>query len=439
MIAKEHKDIARWAMEFAQKNGAQTCKVSIYSGASSSFEILNEKLDKLQQASENKMVINLYVDGRFGSISTNRINKAELESFIKNGIESVRYLAEDPCRVLPDPSILFKGEGADLKQYDSKYEMLQPEEKIALAKAAVEEIYKTDERIISVSGGYGDGFEDAYMITSNGFEGEESSTSYGVSVQVSLKGEGDARPEDYWFDSSIGWDGLQKAGIGKEALRRCLRKLGQQKIKSGNYPMLIEGRMLGRLFSPILQALNGSSLQQRNSFLIDKLDQKLFSDKLTVVDDPHIPGAFGARWFDGEGVSTQKRSVIEAGVLKTYFIDTYNSKKMNVPQTISGPSTLTFAPGTKNFDELLAGMKRGVYVTGFNGGNSNPTSGDYSFGIEGFWVENGELTKPISEMNITGNLIQLFTDITEVGNDPYLRSSMQSPTILFGSVDFSGL
>lgn len=112
---------------------------------------------------------------------------------------------------------------------------------------------------------------------------------------------------------------------------------------------------------------------------------------------------------------------------------------MNVPQTISGPSTLTFAPGTKSFDELLAGMKRGVYVTGFNGGNSNPTSGDYSFGIEGFWVENGELTKPISEMNITGNLIQLFTDITEVGNDPYLRSSMQSPTILFGSVDFSGL
>lgn len=439
MISKEHKDIARWAMEFAQKSGAQACKVTIAAGSSSSFDILNEKLDKLQQSSENRMDISLYVDGRFGRISTNRINKTELKRFIQNGIDSVRYLAEDPARVLPDPSLYFKGKGGDLKLYDPKFDMLQPEEKIALAKNAVAEIYKTDNRIVSVSGGYGDGVEGVYMITSNGFEGEQLFSYYSVSASVSIKGEGDARPEDYWYDNANTWDELKKEDIGREALRRCLRKLGQQKMKSGRYAMLIGNRQVSRLLSPIIQSLYGSSLQQKNSFLIDKLNQKLFSDKLTITDDPHIVGARGAKWFDNEGVATKKRSVIEKGVLKTYYIDTYSAKKMDIPQTIANPSTLVFELGTKSFDQILAGMKSGIWVTGFNGGNSNPTTGDFSFGIEGFWIENGKTVKPISEMNITGNLITLFTQITEIGNDPNTRSSTQTPSILFDGVDFSGM
>lgn len=150
MITDENKKLAQWAMDYALKNGCQAAKVLLYSSSNTSFELRDAKMDRLQQASEGGLSLSLYVDGRYGSISTNRLNRKELETFIKNGIDSTRYLAKDEARVLADPSRYYKGGKPDLKLYDAKFASLNPDDKIEMAKAVAEEALGKDERIISV-------------------------------------------------------------------------------------------------------------------------------------------------------------------------------------------------------------------------------------------------------------------------------------------------
>ena len=439
MISDSNKKLAQWAMDFAQKNGCQAAKVSLYSGSNSSFELRDTKIDKLQQASENSLNLTLFVDGRYGSISTNRLDKKELESFIVNGIESTRYLAEDKYRMLPDSSRYYKGGKPDLQLLDPKFDSVQPDDKVALAKAIAEEVYGSDKRIISVESSYSDGVDFRYMLTSNGFEGETQSSWYSLSASVSMRGEGEARPSSYWYESSLYFDKLIKEGIGHKALERVLRKLGQEKVKSGKYTMVVDPLNSSRLVSPLLQALYGSALQQKNSFMLNKLGDKIGGEKLTLIDEPHLLQSSGARYFDNEGVATHRMPVFEGGVLKTYFIDTYNAKKMNVDPTISQPSLLVMQMGGKGLDGLIAAVDRGILITGFNGGNCNSSTGDFSYGIEGFLIEDGKLTIPVSEMNVTGNMINLWSSLVETGNDPRLSSSWRIPSLVFDGVDFSGL
>ena len=389
MISQEQKNIAQWAMDYALQNGCNSARVTIITANNNSFEYRNTQLDKLHQSSENKLYVEVFVDGRYGSFSTNRIVKSELEQFIKQGITSTRYLAEDICRRLPDASRYYKADGRDLDLFDHSFDTVKTEQKLDVARRAVEEIYESDSRIVSVTSAYDDGVGAEYMIASNGFEAESTDSAFNLVVEVALKTSGDARPESYWFDSAVYWNDLKKQGIGQKALQRALRKIGQQKVKTGTYNMLLDNTTTSRLFSPMISAMYGAALQQKNSFLLDKIGEKIASDKLTVIDTPHVQRAFGARWFDGEGVATKERVIIDKGVLQTYFIDTYNSLKMNVTPTITSPSIINAAWGNKNFDELLQSLQKGIWVTGFNGGNSNPTTGDFSFGIEGFLVENG--------------------------------------------------
>ena len=439
MITNDNKNLAQWAMEFALKNGCNASRVGIYTGTNSSFEIRDMRIDSLTQASESSMVIHLFVDGRYGSFSTNRLDKGELEKFIRNGIDSTRYLSEDKARTLPDPSQYYKGGGKDLRLLDPKFESINPDEKKDLAMKVCGEIMGKDPRIISSSSTYGDGKSAGYLVSSNGFEGENANSYFSLVGNVSIKGDGDARPEAYWYDSALFYDAMVKDGIGTKALERVIRKLGQQKIASGKYAMIVDNMNSSRLLSPMIGAINGSSIQQKNSFLLDKLSEKVANEKFTLTDEPHLVGKSGARYFDGEGVKTERRPVFQNGVLKTYYIDTYNGNKLQTAPTISGPSILTMEMGNKNVDQLVASLNKGILVTGFNGGNSNSSTGDYSFGVEGFLVEDGKLAQPISEMNITGNLLTLWSNLLEVGNDVRESSSWRIPSLVFDGVDFSGL
>lgn len=439
MITDNNKKLAQWAMDYALKNGCQAAKLVLYSNSNASFELRDAKMDKLQQASESGLSISLYVDGKFGNYSTNRLDKKELEAFIKNGIDSTRYLAEDEARVLPDASRYYKGGKPDLQLFDHKFYSLNPDDKVALARAAAEEVMGKDDRIISVSTSYGDGESAAYRLTSNGFEGESKSTRFSVSAEVAVKGEGEARPSSYWYESALFYDKLPKSGIGAKALERVLRKLGQKKAASGKYTMVVDPMNASQLVSPLIGVINGSALQQKNSFLLDKLNTKIGSDMLNLMDEPHLIGANGARYFDNEGVATERRPIFEDGVLKTYFIDTYNSKKMGVAPTVNSASLLVLKPGDKNLEGLIADVQKGILVTGFNGGNSNSTSGDFSYGIEGFLIENGKLIQAVNEMNVTGNMLTLWASLVAVGNDPRMSSSWRIPSLVFEGVDFSGL
>ncbi|MCC8143157.1 MAG: TldD/PmbA family protein [Tannerellaceae bacterium] len=439
MITNENKKLAQWAMDFALQHGCQASRVTLYTGSNSSYEVRDMVIDKLQQASENSLIIQLFVDGRYGSFSTNRLNREELEKFIRNGIDATRYLAEDKDRTLPDASLYYKGGNKDLELKDPAFDTIEPDDKLALAMQVCSEIMDKDSRIISANSSYSDDQYSKYMIASNGFEGETSHSSFTLVGSVSMRGEGEARPGDYWYDSSLYYDTLQKEGIGTLALQRTIHKLGQQKIASGKYPMLVENIVASRLLSPVIGALYGSSIHQKNSFMLDKLNEKVLGDQITIIDEPHLPKSSGARYFDDEGVATKRREIFKEGVLKTYFIDTYSSNKLNMPYTVSSPSILTMPLGDKDKEGLIGSLEKGILVTGFNGGNCNSTTGDFSYGVEGFLIEDGKLTQPISEMNITGNMITLWNNLAEAGNDPRLSSSWRIPSLLFRDVDFSGL
>lgn len=439
MITESNKKLAQGAMDYALKNGCQAAKVVVYANSNTSFELRDAKIDKLQQASEGGMSISLYVDGRFGSLSTNRLDRKELETFIRNGIESTRYLAKDEARGLPDASRYYKGGQPDLQLFDAKLTSISPDDKMALAKSVAEEVLGKDERIISVSTSYSDGENFSYSITSNGFEGESKSTQFSLVADVAIKGEGEARPSAYWYDSALFYDDLIKKGIGQTALERVLRKLGQKKVQSGKYTMVVDPMNSSQLLSPLISALYGSALQQKNSFLMNKLNEKIVSDQLTLVDEPHLLKSSGSRYFDNEGVATKRRSILENGVLETYFIDTYNAKKMGVEPTISSPSLMVMQTGDKDLNGLVAGVDKGILVTGFNGGNCNSSTGDFSYGIEGFLIENGKLVQAVTEMNVTGNMLSLWASLIGKGNDPRLNSSWRIPSLVFEGVDFSGL
>lgn len=434
-----YKELAKWAMALSLKQGCQGAQISVHTGSDSEFTVRDRQLDKVQQSASKKMVLKLYADGRYGSFSTNRMDKRDLRTFIERAVESVRCLAPDPCRQLPAPEKYDTGRDADLALYDPNIAKLQPGEKRQLAQDAAGEILGADARILSVQASYCDSEMASFLVASNGFEGERSASDFTLYVSVSVKGEGESRPEADWYERSLFFDGLIKKNVGKTALGRALRKLGQKKIGSGKYPMLVDNIGSVRLLAPLLSALSGSALQQKNSFLLDKKGRQVLSEKLTLIDDPRTPRCFGSRYFDDEGVATQRRAVFNKGVLETYFIDTYNALKMGVEPTVSSPSRLVVEGGRRSLEEMAAALDKGVLVTGFNGGNCNGTSGDFSFGIEGFLIENGKMAKPVSEMNITGNMLALWKNLAEVGNDPRQCTAYQIPSLLFQDVDFSGL
>ncbi len=439
MTKEEKYSIAKWAMEHAIQNGAQQVRVSIYNNNSSEIEVRDEKIDKLQESNRNGMRINLYVDKKYSSISTNRItNKEELGKFIKEAIVGARYLAEDEYRSLPDPELYYRGDGPDLKTVDPNFKSVDPQQKINDAFALEKEVLGMDDRILSVSTSYRDGMSGSVMVDSNGFEGDSENSSYSLYASVSVT-DGTARPQGAWYESSIFSDQLIRKDIGTKALKKALERLGQAKIESGKMPMIVENKVAGNALSPLISALNGSSIQQKQSFLIGMKGEKIGSDLMSIIDDPFIVSGRGSSLFDNEGIATKKRTVVEKGVLKTYYLDTYYGKKLGMDPSSGSTTNLVFETGTKDLEGLVADIDRGILVTGFNGGNNNQVTGDFSYGIEGFLVEKGKLIKPVAEMNITGNFKELWKNLVAVGNDADLTRSWRLPSLVFDKVDFSGI
>jgi len=438
MTKEEKYNLAIYAMKHALRNGADQAGVSLSNSISNSLEVRNKQTDMLEQANQVNLTIRLFVNNKYSAHSTNRLNKKDLKRFIEEAVSGTKFLSEDLFRSLPDPGLYFSGEKSDLKTRDAYFERVTPEEKIRLAFEAESEAINKDSRIISVTAGYYDSLNERVLVTSNGFRGDTANSYYGLNTSVSVNG-GESRPESYWSENSVFFNSLKTQGIGQKALQRALKKIGQRKIASGRMPMIVENRQVSRIFRPVLSALNGSSIQQKNSFLIDKKGEKVFSDKLSVTDDPFLISGMASCHFDNEGIAAERRNIIENGVLNFYYIDTYYGKKLNMPPTTGNHTNLIFKSGNKNLQELISGVTKGILVTAFNGGNCNGSTGDFSYGIEGFLIERGEPVHPVSEMNITGNMAELWSGVVETGNDMNENSAWIVPSVLFDNVDFSGL
>ncbi len=440
------KQIAQFALERALSLGCRAARITLNISSQSSFSVRNKSLDRLHSSTGSSLYLQLFVDDRYGTFSTNRIEYSEIEAFIKNGIEATKLLAKDKFRQLPPKELCFFGSQEDLMQYDLNYDYISPDQKRMIAFETASEMYDKDSRVISVNAEYGDSNDYFYMVDSNGFEGETSQTLFSVSADCSVRDKGDSRPEAWWFESSMFFDKLEHRGCGSIALERALQRLNPIKRPSGKYNMVVENTVSSRLISPIISALNGSSIQQNNSFLKDSMNKRVFSPKVTLFDTPHKIGAPGARFFDGEGISTKAMNIIENGVVKTFFINTYHSKKLDLPITIEGPSVLSVAPiypisgeNESHLQNIIKPLNTGILVTGFNGGNCNSSTGDFSFGVQGFFFDKGVIVHPIKEMNVTGNIIDLWNNLEYAGDDARTTSRWEIPTLAFSNVSFNGL
>jgi PmbA protein len=438
MNTKEKYILAEQVIEYALKKGAQQVSVSINDSRSNDIEIRDQQIDKLIESNRNSLTINLYVDKKYSSHSTNRLTKVDLFKFVDEAIEATRFLSEDEFRTLPDPGLYYKGGGTVPDTFDKSLDAVDAKTKIDLASQVLNEAYKKDDRVISVSSFYSDSTSSQVLVTSNGFKGDSARSDISLYATVSAKSD-KGRPSDYWYENSMFFDKLKKTDIGKKALERTLRKIGPKKINSGKYTMIIENLVAGNLVGPFINALLGYSIYQKQSFLAGKAEKPVASPVMTVYDDPFLPSGPGARLFDDEGLASVKRAIVEKGVLSNFYIDTYYGKKLGMKPTSGSTSNIVFSLGTRNMEAMIRSLIKGIVVTGFNGGNCNGSTGDFSYGIEGYLVDNGSIVYPVNEMNITGNMNQIWFNLAEVGNDIIEGSSFRAPSMMFKNVDFSGI
>jgi len=438
MNTKEKYALADVAVEHALKSGAEQVSVTIYDNRSTSIEIRDQKTDSLQESNRNGLSIDIYTEKKYSSHSTNRLKKEDLFHFIEEAIAATRFLAEDEFRSLPDPSLLYKGDGSNLEIFDDEVDTLEISTKIGLADKVVNEAFGKDNRILSVSGSYSDNISESVMVTSNGFRGDSRRTGLSLYAEVSVQSE-TGRPNAYWYESDLFFKRLVKNGIGEKALERALGKINPKKILSGKYDVVIENRVAANLLSPVYDSLTGSNLYNKQSFLIGKEGKPVASPLMTITDDPFIKSLAGSRLYDDEGLAAVKRPIIEKGVLRNYYIDNYYGKKLGMNPTSGSSSNIVMAPGTRGGSEMVKSIKKGVFITGFIGGNCNGSTGDFSYGIEGFYIEDGKVIHPVNEMNITGNMNDFWFGLSEVGNDFTGNGSVQIPSLMISNAELSGI
>jgi len=447
MLTEQEIRIAENSIATAQRLGAQKVRVSLDKSLMELFGTLNGELDKVSHCMDRSLSICLYVDGKFGTFSTNRLDESEIEKFLANAVATVRMLAEDKCRDLPDPSRTSKEAvtGKELGLFDETYSSLTSEERLKTALDAAVFGRFSDKGLISEEGEYSDSIYDSLILDSNGTRCRHTETSFEYGVEVTIQDADGNKYSDYWWDSSPWRSRHDISGIGETAYKRAMAQVGPVSVESGKYSMVVSTECASKLVSPVINALNAYSIQQNNSFLLDTVGKKVFPEGLTIVDAPHRKGETGSRLFDSEGVATSTRPFIEKGVVKEYFVNTYMSNKMGIAPTnedVTRPQVLPFNAkgevcGTLDKDDILELVGDGILVTGFNGGNSNSATGDFSYGVQGYLFRNGKIVHPVREMLVTGNFITLWNNLVAAGNDARTCTARLVPTLAFEGVDFS--
>ena len=433
--------IAQSCIAMAKSAGANDAGARAYRVRDVSLDYRDGKVEKISESTTRGIVIQLYADGRFSTGSTSDLRPEALKTFISDSIAIARAISPDPFRALPDPA-LYKGQASiDLQLEDPKYNSVTADDGRSVAKVMHDAArgVKGNEAILSVTTSFSSNLVENWMVTSNGFAGSNRSTSFFVSAGVSAKDADGRRPEEYDYAGSRFWNSVgDPAAVGVSASQRTLARLGSKKGETLSMNVVVDNRAAGRLVGMLAGPLSAGALQQKRSFLENKIGQQILSPIVSITDDPLVPRAFGSRKFDNEGIAAKPRVIIENGVLKSYYVDTYYGRKLKMAPTSGSTSNLTWKLGAKSQKELLADAKEALYITGFIGGNSNAGTGDFSVGVVGFRVRNGQIAEPLAEMNLSGNHLEFWKKLVALGNDPFPYSSLRTPTLVFENVSVAG-
>ncbi len=434
-------EIAQQAVRMALTAGASEAAASASSGVSVELSQREGQLEQATESRSSSLGLRLLVDDRYSSHGTSDMRPEAVEVFIRRAVAATRLLEPDPARALPPAEACGMAQGVELDDWSDDQEKLESSTRrqwVARFEQALVE-RRDRAKLRSTTAYAGDSRALSAVVFSNGFVGHSRGTSFGFGATLTLEDEGDKLPEaSTGYSASHAEDLPSVDAVADEAWDRAMRRLGARPVPSGRYPMLLENRAVGRILGVLLSPLAGSALHYGRSCMAEKLGQRVAASSLELWDEPHIHRGAGSRLFDGDGFPTSRRSLVQGGVLQCFFVNQYFSRKLDMEPTTGGTSNLVLPPGPRAPLAIAAGFPSVIRVESFLGGNANSTTGDFSFGIRGTLLERGEPVQSVGEMNIAGNLFDLYERYTEAASDVHRYGTSRVPSVLFDDVQFSG-
>jgi PmbA protein len=435
------QELADWVIAQTLKAGANNCKVSLSKRRLVEINYRDRKPEVIKEATTKNLYLEVFINNRFAGQSTPDYRQSTLEGFINNVVESAKIMEEDPYRTLPDPKYYEGRSTADLQLNDPDYGQITPEERHQMVKTVEEScLQKGGDKVISVEAGQNDETYEEFIKSSNGFEGSTQTTYCQIGASMTAQDEGDRRPEGYNYVSCRYRSDLPSLEeVGTVAADRTLDLMGGKKIATTKIPVILENRGAARVLSGLLNPMSAGNIQQKRSFLADKKDKAVGSKLLTLTDDPFIPRGLGSKYYDGDGFPARKRDLFTEGVVNEFLVDWYYSRKLGWEPTSGSISNIIIPPGTRSVDEIIKDLGRCMLITGYIGGNSNSTTGDFSVGIIGKLYEKGQFVQNVAEMNIADNHLKFWNKLVEVANDPWIYSQAIFPSLVIDDVVVAGI
>ena len=422
----------------ASKQGATGAEASVSVGTGLSVHVRRGEVETLEHERDRAIAVAVYFGHRQGTASSSDFSADSVRDTVAAACSIARYTSDDPAQGLADPERM----ATELPDLDLDHPWgLSADDAIELALTCEAAALDADPRISNSEGaGVSTGRSLRVYGNSHGFLGSVTGTRHGLNCVV-VAGEGVGMQRDYWYTVAREPGALEEAAaVGRRAAERAVRRLGSTQAETGRMPVLYVPETARGLIAHFLGAVQGSALYRNSSFLLNHLGEQIFPEHVTMAEYPHLPRALGSAAFDGEGVATADRTLVEAGVLRGYVLDSYSARKLGMATTgnAGGVHNLTVQPGSLDFDGLLREMGDGLVVTELMGQGANTVTGDYSRGAAGFLVRNGQLDQPVEEITVAGNLKDMFRTLRAVGSDTDTRGAIRTGSILLDDVMVAG-
>ncbi len=432
-------DVARRSLDHARRKGASDAEVEVSAAVGQSVTVRRGEVETVEYNRDKGLGITVYFGQRRGNASTSDLAPEAVERTVEAACAIASHTAQDDAAGLPDADRLYRGVAPDLDLFHPWG--LTVEEAIEIARRTEAAALAVDKRITNSEGGTVSGYDTDFILANTrgflaGFANSKASISCGVVAE-----DAGGMQRDYWYTTHRDPQRLDNPErVGRTAGERTIARLGARRLSTTEAPVLFEANIAASLIGHFVSAASGSSLYRRSSFLLDRLGSPVFSPVVDLFEDPHMPGELASGYYDAEGVATSARRIVEAGVLKGWFLSTYSARKLGLETTgdAGGNHNLIMKPGEHDFDALVKLMGRGLVVTELMGQGVNSVTGDYSRGAAGYWVENGEIRFPVEEVTIAGNLLDIYLGIRAVGRDVLVRGSKHTGSILVERMTIAG-
>lgn len=431
----------------ARKAGADAAEAVSAERQALSITVRLGDLEEVEREESRDLGLRVFVGRRQATVSGSDVSPEARAKLVERAVAMARLAPEDPYAGLADPSRLARGPFPDLELYDPTEPT--PETLENRARAA-EDAARAVERVTNSDGASASWSNSRWlMVTSTGFHGAYQASSNSISASA-IAG------DDQGMESGADWRSTRWEAdlpaperIGAEAGRRAVMRLGARKIETTKAPVIFENRLAGSVIGPLIGAISGPSIARGNSFLKDKLGERIFPKGVEVLEDPHRRRGLGSTPFDDEGVANAAHWIIDDGVLTTWLLNSSAARQLGLETTghasrgLAGPpgvspTNVTLQPGTRSFDQLMKDAGRGLIVTSMFGPSLNGNTGDWSVGCAGIWFENGEAAYPVTEITVAGNLLDIFSRIVP-GSDLEIRGASNAPSILVDGLAIAGL